>query len=95
MICGCGPPDPSRFSRAKLLMDGHCETDCDLAQDVFDDLPDMYSSDADGDGPDPRSRFAMPNHWQYQRAILQEETGAEDRFEGDSEVELCGRLEES
>ena len=53
----------------------------------------MYSSDADGDGPDPRSRFAMPS--QYQRAIMQEETGEEDRFEGDSEGELCGRLEES
>ena len=53
----------------------------------------MYSSVADGDGPDRRSRFAMPN--QYQRAILQEETGEEDRFEGDSEGELCGRLEES
>ena len=35
----------------------------------------------------------MPN--QYQRAILQEETGEEDRFEGDSEGELCCRLEES
>ena len=69
-------------------MDGHCETDCDLAQDVFDDLPDMYSSDADGDGPDPRSRFAI---W----AKLQEETGEQDRFEGDSEGLFCGRLEES
>ena len=49
----------------------------------------------DGDGPDPRSLFALPNHWQYQRAILQEETGEEDLFEGDSEVELCGRFEES
>ena len=55
----------------------------------------MYLSYADGDGPEPRSQFAMPNHWQYQRAILQEETGEEDRFEGDSEGELCGRLEES
>ena len=73
-------------------MDGHCETDCDLAQDVFDDLPDMYSSDADGDGPDPRSRFAPS---QYQRAKLQEETGEQDRFEGDSEGLFCGRLEES
>ena len=52
----------------------------------------MYSSDADGDGLDPRSRFAIPS--QYQLAILQEETGEEDRFEGDSEGELCGRLEE-
>ena len=74
-------------------MDGHCDTDCDLAQDVYDDLPDMYSSDADGDGPDPRSRFAIPS--QYQRAKLQEETGEEDRFEGDSEVELCCQPEES
>ena len=40
-------------------------------------------------------RFAMPNHWQYQRAILQEETGEEDQFEGDSEGDLCCRLEES
>ncbi len=55
----------------------------------------MYLSYADGDGPEPRSQFAMPNHWQYQRAILQQETGEEDRFEGDSEDELCGCLEES
>jgi hypothetical protein len=55
----------------------------------------MYLSYADGDGPEPRRRFAMPNHWQYQRAILQEEMGEDDRFEGDSEGELCGRLDES
>ncbi len=53
----------------------------------------MYSSDADGDGSNPRSRFVIRS--QYQRAILQEETGEEDLFEGDSEGELCGRLEES
>ena len=51
----------------------------------------MYSFDADGDGPDPSSRFGIPI--QYQRAILQEKTGEEERFEGDSEGELCGRLE--
>ena len=53
----------------------------------------MYSSVADSDGPDRRRRFAMPN--QYQRTILQEVRSEEDRFEGDSEGELCGRLEES
>ena len=55
----------------------------------------MHLSYAGGDGPDPHRRFAMPNHWQYQRAILQEETGEEDRYEGDSEGELCGCLEKS
>jgi hypothetical protein len=55
----------------------------------------MHLSYAGGDGPDPHRRFAMPNHWQYQRAILQEETGEEDRYEGDSEGELCGREIES
>ncbi len=49
-------------------MDGKSDTDCDLSQDVRDDLSDMFLSDDEGDEPDARSRFALPS--QYQRAKL-------------------------
>ena len=70
----------------------HSDTDCDLSQDVCDDLPDMFSSDEEGDEADARSRIAITSR--YQRARLQEETGEEDRFESDSEGELCGRSDD-
>ena len=72
-----------------VRMAGHSDTECDIAQDENDDLPDMYSSDEDGDEPDPHPRLAIPS--QYQRAQLQEEMGEEDRFESDSEGELSCR----
>ncbi len=53
--------DAGRPIRVEFLvrMEGHSDTDCDLSQDVYDDLPNMYSSesDEDGDEPDPRSRL--------------------------------------
>ena len=52
----------------------------------------MFSSDEKGYVPDERSQFAIPS--QYQRAKLQEETDEEDRFESDSEDELCSHSDE-
>ena len=59
-----------------VRMAGHSDTDCDLAQDVYDDPPDMCSSNEDGDENDPRSRFAIPS--QNQLAKLPVEEGEED-----------------
>jgi hypothetical protein len=64
-------------------MERHRDSDCDLTQHEFADLPDMFESTSD-DEAYTHSRFALPS--QYQRAKLQEEHGKGDRYESDYAV---------
>ena len=87
---GAGRPIRVEFL---VPMEGHSEDDR-VASDVLDEgFPGMYDCSDSDDEADPHCRVALPSR--FLRAKQQEENGEEDRYESDSEGELCGRLEES
>ncbi len=90
LFVGAGLPIRVEFL---VQMEGHRDDDRDASDGLDEELPDMYEDSASDDVADPRCRVALPSR--FLRAKQQEENGEEDRYEGDSECELCGSLEES